>query len=390
MIKNRKFGKKNVIKVDPLAYNLGLIGESGVGKSTLAKEVCEKLVGEDAYIIANIGREDGIDAIAGAIYEDIPDWDTFDEFTEDIIENKLTDYKDLKVIVWDTIDELIRIAEPESIRLYNKEVRENPSKKEKREAKTIKQAWGGYGEGEKYTIDLIMERMWELKKVGVAMFLIGHTKKRTMSDPVSGMDYDILTTNMQYNYFNALKTKLHILGVASIDREIIQEKTGKKDFTGKEKVQGKIGSETRKITFRDDNFNIDSKSRFSEIIDSIVFDPDEFIKAVENAIKIEHDKQTGVKSIEETKVLQEEEKDKVVEEVATKKKEEIDKRKELEERENLMEKFKLSMTGIRSDSEKVKKVTTKMKELELSAKELETSDIDKLKELVEFLEVIAS
>jgi len=390
MIKNRKFGKKNVIKVDPLAYNLGIIGESGVGKSTLVKEVCEKLVGENAYIIANVGREDGIDAIAGAIYEDIPDWDIFDEFTEDIIENKLTDYKELKVIVWDTIDELIRIAEPEAIRLYNKEVRENPSKKEKREAKTIKQAWGGYGEGEKYTIDLIMERMWELKRVGVAMFLIGHTKKRTMSDPVSGMDYDILTTNMQYNYFNALKTKLHILGVASIDREIIQEKTGKKDFSGKEKIQGKVNTETRKITFRDDNFNVDSKSRFSEIIDSIVFDPDEFIKAVENAIKIEHDKQVGVKTIEETKTLQDSEKEKVVEEIATKKKEEIDKRKENEERIILMEKFKIMMTNIRSDSEKVKKVTTKMKELELSAKELETSNIDKLKELVEFLEVIVS
>ena len=27
--------------------------------------------------------------------------------------------------------------------------------------------------------------------------------------------------------FNAIKTKLHFLGVASIDREIVQEKTGK-------------------------------------------------------------------------------------------------------------------------------------------------------------------
>lgn len=52
----RKFGKKNVIKVDPLAYNLGLIGESGIGKTTLAKEVCEKLVGENGYIIANLGK----------------------------------------------------------------------------------------------------------------------------------------------------------------------------------------------------------------------------------------------------------------------------------------------------------------------------------------------
>ena len=121
----RKFGKKNVIKIDPLAYNIGLIGESGIGKTTLAKEVCEKLVGEDGYIIANIGKEDGVDAIAGVIYENIPDWDTFEEFTDDIIENKLTSYKDLKVIVYDTLDELFNIVEPEVIRLHNKE---NPDK----------------------------------------------------------------------------------------------------------------------------------------------------------------------------------------------------------------------------------------------------------------------
>lgn len=387
---SRKFGKKNVIKIDPLAYNIGLIGESGIGKSTLAKEVCEKLVGEDGYIIANIGREDGIDAIAGVIYEDIPDWDTFDEFTEDIIENKLTDYKDLKVIIWDTIDELIRISEPEAIRLYNKEVRENPSKKEKREAKTIKQAWGGYGEGEKYTIDLIMERMWELKRVGVAMFLVGHTKKRTMNDPITGMDYDILTTNMQYNYFNALKTKLHILGVASIDREIIQEKTGKKDFNGKDKIQGKVSAEIRKITFRDDNFNIDSKSRFSEIIDSITFDSDEFIKAVEDAIKIEHEKQPNKKSIEETKQEQEIEKDKIVEEVATKKKEEIQQKNEAELRENLISEFKELMAVIvgEKDKEKVSKITKKMKELGISAKELDSANINKLQEFVEFIKTV--
>ncbi len=387
---SRKFGKKNVIKIDPLAYNTGLLGESGIGKTTLAKEVCEKLVGENGYIIANIGREDGIDAIAGAIYEDIPDWDTFDEFTEDIIENKLTDYKDLKVIIWDTIDELIRISEPEAIRLYNKEVRENPSKKEKREAKTIKQAWGGYGEGEKYTIDLIMERMWELKRVGVAMFLVGHTKKRTMNDPISGMDYDILTTNMQYNYFNALKTKLHILGVASIDREIIQEKTGKKDFNGKDKIQGKVSAEIRKITFRDDNFNIDSKSRFSGIIDSITFDSDEFIKAIEDAIKIEHEKQPDKKSIEEAKQEQDVEKSKIVEEIATKKKEEIQQKNEAELRENLIGEFKELMAVIvgEKDKEKVSKITKKMKELEISAKELDSANINKLQEFVEFIKTV--
>jgi uridine kinase len=132
----RKFGKKNVIKIDPLAYNIGLIGESGIGKTTLAKEVCERLVGEDGYMILNIGKEDGIDAIPNASYENVPDWDTFEELVDDIVENRNTDYKDLKVLVYDTFDELMRITEPEVIRLHNKE---NPEKK----VKSIKAAFGG-------------------------------------------------------------------------------------------------------------------------------------------------------------------------------------------------------------------------------------------------------
>jgi GTPase SAR1 family protein len=132
----RKFGKKNVIKVNPLEYNLGLIGESGIGKTTLAKEVCESLVGEDGYMVLNIGKEDGIDAIPGASYEDVPDWDTFDELTEDIIENRTTDYKDLRVLVYDTFDELVKITEPEVVRLHNKA---HPDKR----TTSIKAAFGG-------------------------------------------------------------------------------------------------------------------------------------------------------------------------------------------------------------------------------------------------------
>ena len=45
-----KYGKKHVIDLNPLSYSIILAGLSGIGKTTLAKEVCEKLVGEDGYI----------------------------------------------------------------------------------------------------------------------------------------------------------------------------------------------------------------------------------------------------------------------------------------------------------------------------------------------------
>ena len=315
----KKFGKKNVIKIDPLAYNTAVIGESGIGKTTLAKMVCEKLVGEDGYIIANVGKEDGIDAISGAIYEDIEDWDIFSEFCDDIIENKLEDYPDLRVIVWDTIDELIRIGEPEAIRRYNKQLTGKTAK----QARTIKQAWGGFGEGEKYTVNMIMDKLWELKKAGVMMFLLGHTKVRTKSDPVTGEDYDMLTTNMSYSSFNAFKTKLHFLGVASINREIVREKTGKKDIVTKAELEkGKIDHQERRITFRDDNFNIDSKSRFEDIVEHIPLNADAFIKALTDAISAEANKDVTDKTFaERAKEQKAEEHERVKEKVENKKNE---------------------------------------------------------------------
>ena len=63
------YGIKNVVKIDPLAYNIVLIGESGIGKTTIIKEMCEKLTGSnDGYLFLECGKEDGADAIQGINY----------------------------------------------------------------------------------------------------------------------------------------------------------------------------------------------------------------------------------------------------------------------------------------------------------------------------------
>ena len=301
-----KFGKKNEIKVNPLAYNLALIGESGIGKSTVIKEYCEKLA-PDQYMFLEIGKEDGGDALNGLMYLNCPEWDMdydedtnsigFNTFIEDVIENRSRDWADLKVVVVDTMDELFAIAEPEVIAMHN---RENPTKR----TKSLKAAFGGFQAGEDKTVEIVLDRLWSLKKVGVSFIVIGHTKTRNITDPVTGEDFLQLTTNMPQKYFNAIKTKVHFLGVAAIDREIVKEKTGKKDFITKEDIKkGVVKGETRKITFRDNNFVIDSKSRFSDIVESIPLDSDALIKAITDAIENEL-KKSG-KTVEESKEEQE-------------------------------------------------------------------------------------
>jgi len=311
------YGKKNVIKIDPLSYNIGLIGESGIGKTTIIKEMCEKLVGEDGYRFLECGKEDGADGIDGINYLNCPEWSMdydeytnsigFEDFIDDVVENKSTEYPDLKTVVIDTYDQLIEIAKPEVIRMHNADNPEKP-------VKSIKAAFGGYGSGEDKATEIVLNKLWELKSVGVHFIIIGHVKQRQQEDVVTGQTYTSLTTNMSIRDFNAIKTKLHFLGVASIDREIVQEKTGKKDNKKKDILKGVITKESRKITFRDDSYSIDSKSRFADIVPECDFSVDSLIQALTDAIKAEASK--GKKSIAELKKEQDAAAEKRAEQIA--------------------------------------------------------------------------
>lgn len=355
------FGKKNVIKIDPLAYNIGLIGESGIGKTTIIKEMCEKLTGSnDGYLFLECGKEDGADAIDSINYINCPEWQMdydeysnsagFEDVCDDIIENKTTDYPELRTVIIDTYDQLIEIAKPEVIRMHN---RENPDKP----VKSIKAAFGGYMAGEDKATEIVLDKLWALKKVGVSFIIIGHVKQREQEDVSTGQKYTSLTTNMSMRDFNAIKTKLHFLGVASIDREIVQEKTGKKDNKGKEKTKGVIAKESRKITFRDDSYSIDSKSRFSDITPEVEFSSDALIKAITDAIKAELTK--SGKSVADIKVEQDAENAAREKEI---KKAEI-KKKEEKKLEDVISNITDYIKENKSDMDKIKPIIAKTREL---------------------------
>ena len=159
-----------------------LHGKSGIGKTTIIKQLCEKLVGETGYLHCNIGREDGASAIEGIVTEDIQDWAKFSEVVDDIIENKTTDYPDLQVLILDTLDELIPLAEKEAIRLHNKK---NPEKK----TDTILSVAGGFGRGQDKAMDLILDAIWNLKNVGVHSIIISHVKRSDVVDPLTQESY---------------------------------------------------------------------------------------------------------------------------------------------------------------------------------------------------------
>lgn len=280
----RKFGKKVEISLNPLDYNITILGESGIGKTTLAKQMCEKLGGEDGYIHLDMGREDGAAAIEGIVSEKIEDWQKLIEVKDEIVENKTTDYADLKAVIWDTLDEVILLAEAETIRIHNKS---HPDKR----IDTINSAMGGFGKGQDYATQLILDVMSEFRSVGVSNIIIGHVKRTDIVDNITQETYSKITADTTQRYFNAIKNKQHFVALAYIDRNIVKEKTGRKNVATKEEIViNKAVSESRVISFRDDTYSVDSKSRFADIIDRVTFDVDEFIKAMQDAIETEKTK----------------------------------------------------------------------------------------------------
>ena len=300
----RKFGKKNEIKIDPLKYNIALLGESGIGKTTIIKEMCEELGSEDSYIFLEMAGEAGADAIQGIVYEDVDDWDMVEEIVSDIEDNKTTEYPNLKAIVVDTYDGWINLAQNEAIRLWN---RAHPDKR----ADSIDASWNGFQKGQQKAFDLMFDIIKRLRAVGVATIIIGHVKNREITDVASGVTYQQLTSDVEKIYFNLLKKKMHFVGLAYFDRTIVTEKTGKKNIvTKKEETVNKITGETRKIRFRDPAMAVDSKSRFAEIVSEIDFNVKDFINAMKDAISKEASKSD--KSLED---LEKEQEQKELEEV---------------------------------------------------------------------------
>ena len=354
------FGKRNHVKVDPTAYSLMLLGEPKIGKTTVIMEVLEKLVGIDGFMFVELGRERGADAIEGIPYINCPEWSAdydeldnsigWEDLVEDICDNKMEEYKDLRVLVLDTYDQYITIAEDEALALWN---RKNPDKR----ADSLNGSWNGFGGGSKKAIELIFNEIDKLEAVGVKVWYIGHVKNKSVTDVASGETYEVLTSDQQQNYFNALKKNLHFLGLAYIDRDIVKEKTGRKNIvTKKDEMKSVVKGEARKIKFRDDNFCVDSGSRFKEIVPEVDLDADQFIKAITDAIKAEQSK--SGKSFEQSEAEQKAAEEKRMKEIA----EAEEKNKAAKEVKEVVDKILDYIKDNKADLSKVKPILAKCKD----------------------------
>ena len=178
-----KFGKKVSVSTNINDYMIGVMAPSGFGKTTLMYQVCEKEFGSEGYIILDMGTEDGVSAIEGAVAEPVPNWKKMKEVVDDIVKNKNTDYEDLKVVILDTLDAAFEIAEAYTIDSWN---RENIGKKDFTKATSINSVEGGFGKGMDRVIETVKREITRLESVGVKTYWTSHVKEKDQSDLFTG------------------------------------------------------------------------------------------------------------------------------------------------------------------------------------------------------------
>lgn len=329
--------KTNEVKVDIASYMHYIRGVKKVGKSTLFKELIEK-IGQgnmNKGLLISLGDEDGYKALDGLVVATAPTWSEFVDIVDELVENPKEN--EFKFIALDTVDELFQIATEEVFRLHKKKYNEI--------CESLNSALKGYGAGRAKVKELVREQIARLKS-SYGLFCIGHTKLRDVNEKGMAEAYQQLTTSLPFDFDSVVADKADIIATISIDKEVIDAE----EVNGK--MVGSLGGITRWIHFRDDNFNVDCGVRFENIVDKVELSAENYIQAIENAIKSASGKSDS--EIKEKKVEEVKERLELAEDLAEKSKG-VDAKKNKELADIVKEKFPKATKEIK---DQVKEILT--------------------------------
>lgn len=347
--------KVNKVSLDFNNYYYYIKGVPKCGKTTFARDLTLELYNKpEAGLLISVGDEKGYKALDSIQAVDCEDWAEFEEVVDDLVEN-YDEYKDIKLIYIDTVDELIRLAEEETCRA---------SQRQTGKKCTLNSAFGGYNAGRQHITKIVTEKMALLNKL-YGVMCIGHTKLRTIKEQGSSeeFEYQMLDSNLNKDMDNIFGNKADIIGIVNVERDV-NSKTKRVEDT------------KRYLYFRNNGF-VNAGGRFENIVEKIEFTAKNFIDAVEDAIKKgvktpmsdEQFEKARAKEIEENKVKAEEFANNYVLDVDIS----VDDLKAL----------------IKSVGEADrKKLVAKVKELGIDIKDLENEDKAKLKELDKFIKTL--
>lgn len=357
--------KVNVPKVALGDYFWLIAGIPKAGKTSLFANLVQKMYGDINKGLL-LAWEKGYSALR-VVPKDIPDWETWEEVVEELVEEK--DNLPFELLGIDTGDVMWDKAIEKVIRDWN---RENPSKRTKDISGVgAKKAGGqGYGEGYNRAKKLIRDSIDKLQKAGYGIMVITHSKDKEIEQK-DGLKYDQLVVSLPTSAREVFVNLADFIVFVTIEKQ--------KDENDNLITQ-------RYMYFRSDGY-VEAGGRFQNVPERIEYDIDGFIEVFENAVKAEFDEGTDLKA-----VAKEQQKEK--EEEIKKNKEQLQQQKEAEEAEKANETLETIIAKIDekvnalSNDEKVE-IAKEFKEILGTPNYKKATDVDLLKECLAKVALVA-
>lgn len=207
---------------------------SKFGKTTLFRDVVLEEFNGDATkgLLCGVNNEIGYTLLDELQTTHCNTWKELKELQTWLIKEKGKEH-DIRMIAFDTIDELVPLAEKEVMRLSQIQTG--------KPCDTINKALGGYNAGRNKVKEIIKEYFTTLYKAGFGIFCISHTKLKTIVE--KGKDesegYQVLTSNLENSYESIFADIFDCVLTGMVDKDV---------------SDGKIENVSRKLYFRGDNF----------------------------------------------------------------------------------------------------------------------------------------
>lgn len=273
----------NRITADISTLSIYLRSVKKFGKTTLFRDVVVEKYGDPTKgLLVGCGSEVGYSMLDNLNVTQVKSYADLVELGKWLITKKGIEH-DIKMVAFDTVDELVLLCDKETIARSKEETG--------KACKSIKGAFGGYGGGSEYTANnLIKPFMSALKDAGFGIWGIAHTSMKTIKNKgdIEEEGYQMLTSNLPKQSESAFGDIFDVTLTGVIDRNM---NTKFKDgFNGKKIKENFVQEEIRKLYFRGTSV-IDAGGRFAfdSVPEYLVFDKGnmaaEFIKVVEDGIE---------------------------------------------------------------------------------------------------------
>ncbi len=181
----------NKIQVNLANYRHYLRGQPKLGKTTFFRDFIMELYGDPKYgLLISLGQESGYKALSNLTVMPAPDWYTFVEIVDDLVEHP--EDNEFKFVCLDTVDRGFEIAEKRVLDIHRATKGEI--------ATSIDAALGGYAKGKAKAKSILEEQVSRLENAGYGQFWIGHTKLKQLGDQVTDTVYEKVTGSLEFKY----------------------------------------------------------------------------------------------------------------------------------------------------------------------------------------------